>query len=117
MKTVTVSKQELLLKVIENREEHLKDYKEMMIEYKQKLIEALELMIEKNRVIQKNFDRTVSLQEPVNNVSDYDRIISMLGMSVADTIELDFHEYEQYVMNNWHWSSSFEISKTRYMSS
>ncbi|MCD6435926.1 MAG: hypothetical protein J7L15_06010 [Clostridiales bacterium] len=117
MKTVTVSKQELLTKVIENRDEHLKDYKEMMIEYKQKLIEALELMIEENRVIDKNFDRTISLQEPVNNVADYDRIISMLKMSVADTIELDFHEYEQYVMNNWHWSGSFEISKTRYMSS
>ncbi len=41
----------------------------------------------------------------------------MLEMSIDDEITLDFHEYEQYVLNNWHWSGNFNISKASYMDS
>ncbi len=117
MKNVKVSKIDLLAKVLHNRKVHEEEYKEMMITYKVKLIDALELLVDEAKDSDRGFTKSVNLSEPQNHADDYNRIISMLEMSIDNDITLDFHEYEQYVLNNWHWSGNFNVSKASYMDS
>jgi hypothetical protein len=58
--------------------------------------------------------RSVTLTEPSNQVKDYDRVITMLEMSVDDTITLDAQAFDRYVMDNWDWSRFALATTTAY---
>jgi len=58
--------------------------------------------------------RSVTLTEPSNHVKDYDRVITMLEMSVDDTITLDAQAFDRYVMDNWDWSRFALATNTAY---
>ena len=56
----------------------------------------------------------VSLPQPENHTKDYDRVIKMLEMCVNDTVELDEHTFQCYVMDDWTWKRSFLASNSNY---
>lgn len=114
MNEVTVQKTELLSVILKNKEEHLKEYKAMMIEFKKSLLLNLQDLIEINSTREKGFLKRITESEPENHEEDYNKIISMLQMSINDEIVLDNREYDKYVLNNWSWKESFEFSKTSY---
>jgi hypothetical protein len=58
--------------------------------------------------------RSVTLTEPSNHVKDYDRVITMLEMSVDDTIPLDAQAFDRYVMDNWDRSRFALATNTAY---
>ena len=58
--------------------------------------------------------RSVTLTEPSNHAKDYDRVITMLEMSVDDTITLDAQAFDRYVMDNWDWSRFALATNTAY---
>ena len=53
--------------------------------------------------------RSVTLTEPSNHAKDYDRVITMLEMSVDDTITLDAQAFD-----NWDWSRFALATNTTY---
>lgn len=115
MQTVNVNREELLKVVKANSIQHQKDYAVMIVEYKRELLMAMDALKEKTLEIDSGFSTVIDLTEPQNNSKEYDKVLSKLEMSVDEIIVLDDREYEQYVLDNWSWSSRFNLSKTSYL--
>ncbi len=86
----------------------------MMTAFKKDVIEKTERMLKENIKSDYNFVKSIFVTEPTSNEKDYERALSMLDMSVDDEIILDQNEYNQYVLNEWVWSNSFNHSKAAY---
>lgn len=116
MQQVKVNKSELLEKVKANREKHITDHAQAVENYwitvKGKLEDALATVEKKstNKVF-------VLENKPESHVDDYDQVLSMLEMSVEDTITLENHEYSQYVMDKWNWKAGFATTNAVYAAS
>src|SRR5207244_12882206 len=98
--TGKVKREELLTKVRSNRDAHRELFLKAQEGYRKLIIEELERMLadaREGRAIQ----RSVTLTEPSNHVKDYDRVITMLEMSVDETITLEAQDFDRYVMDNW----------------
>lgn len=117
--SVNVKRSELLEILKKNREQHKLDYKEAVEGYRGAKIKALEEALEKVKT-EENPEKTslnVSLNKPVNYVSEYTQIIDMLEMSVDEIINLDSDSFQAYIKDNWSWKRSFMLSNSSYMAS
>jgi len=56
----------------------------------------------------------ISFSKPENHAKDYQAVIKMIEMEVEDVIELDEHEFRQYVLNDWNWKDEFLTSNAMY---
>jgi len=103
MNTVKVKREELLAKVRSNRDAHRTLFLKAQEGYRKLVIEELDRMLQdaKDGL---SIRRSVTLTEPSNHVKDYDRVVTMLEMSVDDTITLDAQDFDRYVMDSWDWS-------------
>jgi hypothetical protein len=113
MNTVKVKREELLTKVQANRDAHRGLFLKAQEGYRKLVIEELDRMLadaKEGRPIQ----RSVTLTEPSNHIKDYDRVITMLEMSVDETIVLDAGEFDHYVMDSWDWSRFAQWTNTAY---
>ena len=114
MKTVKINKADLLDAIKFNRKKHQNEVLEAIKAYKQKALneyqEAIKLLQDTNKVSR------INLQEPVDKRDDYDRVIKMLEMSADAVIELDSHEFDQYVMDNWEWKNHAIFANSTYIS-
>jgi hypothetical protein len=116
LNTVKVKREELLTKVRTNREAHQSLFLKAQEGYRKLVIEELDHMLADAKaglVIR----RSVTLTEPSNHLKDYDRVITMLEMSVEDTITLDAQDFDRYVMDNWDWSRFALATNTAYAAS
>ena len=112
MKSVWIKKQDLLAKVKENRELHSKLYLEAVDGFKKAVVEKLELYLEDTK--KGKYHSSYHLEEPINQLADYDRVIAMLEMSINEDIELSDQEFDQYVLDNWHWKSMVSLRNSTY---
>lgn len=115
MQTVKVKREELLTKVQENRKSHRDLFEKAQEVYREEMISELDRMLEDAKRHLK-IRRSVSLPEPEDHTKDYDRIITMLVMSVDPVIELDQATFAMYVMDQWQWSASFAANTISYTS-
>lgn len=113
MKTVKVQKSQLLLKLQENFEKHKKEHFEAMKDRQQLIVATLEAELE-TFLSNKSYDgqENYHFPKPKSYVVDYQRAIQMVEMSVDSEIVLDQHEFDCYVMDNWHWKDGF-LAATR----
>lgn len=114
MNDIKVKKDELLAKLRANRETHSAQFEKAAAGYRKKVIEVLESRLKDARS-GKLPVLIFNLPMPVDQTSAYDRAIGMLEMSVEDIIELDEHDYQQYVLDEWNWSASVTASNTFYL--
>lgn len=123
MKEVTVDILQLLTKLQENREKHIKAYRETAEGWRQRAHkELLELSADLAELdfsgeevprlpktdLHDLFDR------PECHVRDYDRAIAMLQMSVEREVTISAREFDQFVNDEWDWSERFALSNTKY---
>lgn len=113
MRTITVKKNELFEKMKANRDQHRTIFLEAQEGYREAAIAELDKMLEEARS-GKRIRRIVSLVEPMDQTSEYDRAIAMLEMSVSDTIELSAEEFNCYVLDQWRWKDQFNVSNASY---
>lgn len=113
---ITNLKKESLLKFLsENRSEHRAIFEEAVEGYKKKAVELLEQHIA--RIKKSSLERvSVSIPVPVDHTRDYDRVISMIENTEDDVIELEEHEYAQYVLDDWAWQREFLTTNSAYSS-
>lgn len=114
MRTVTVKRDELLDVVKANRERHREIFLRAQEEFRKRAVEELEKRLADARD-GKHFDQHLGMIEPQDRTDDYDRIISMLEMTVADEIELTQDEYAAYVMDDWSWKRQWVASNSAYV--
>jgi hypothetical protein len=113
MNTVKVRREELLTKVRSNRDAHRELFLKAQEGYRKLVIEELDKMLADARD-RRPIQRSVTLTEPSNHIKDYDRVVTMLEMSVDETITLDAHDFDRYVMDNWDWSRFALSTNTAY---
>ena len=113
MNAINVKKSELLAVLRQNRAQHRKIFLEAQTGYRQQVIDELDSMLRDARD-GKKIRRSVTLIEPVDQTADYDRAIRMMEMSVDDVIQLEEHEFNSYVLDNWSWQKNFNASNARY---
>jgi len=119
---MTINTEELLAKVKENREKHIKDYDEACEEYRQAIVfEASEIvediksqmaaMTEAKKPTRLNV-QTSTLPVPKSYSKAYDRVISILTMEVHEEVCLTSEEHALFVMDEWDWQEEFQTSKS-----
>lgn len=113
MNSVEVKRQELLEKITANRNSHRELFLKAQEGYRKQVIEELDRMLH-DAQMGKNIRRSISLPEPQDHTADYDRTITMLEMSVDETIEITAGEFDMFVMDNWHWKAAAMQSNTFY---
>lgn len=119
---VSISRDELLAKLRENRTKHVETYEAAMEVYRLRLVTEFEA-----RLAQLDLSDTpeliaavetyVKLPKPEVHADDYDRAISMVNWHQGDTIELEEHQFAELVMDQWGWHKSFISNTTSYVSS
>lgn len=114
MKTVTVDKDKLLEVVKANRAKHREIFLQAQEEFRKRAIDELEQRLADARE-GKHFDQHLGMVEPVDRTQDYDRIISMLEMSVDDQVDLTQDEYAAYVMDDWSWKRQWVQANSAYV--
>ena len=113
MNSIKVRKSELLTVLRENREKHRAIFLEAAEGYKTAAIAELDSMLHDARV-GKKIRRSLSLIEPQDQTCDYDRAIRMMEMSQDEIIELEEHDFAQYVLDDWAWKRQFLHSNSAY---
>lgn len=110
---VTVKKDELLAAIKKNRSTHRETFLEAQKGYRAAVIEELDRMLKDARE-GRTIRRAVQLVEPQEHTKDYDRVIRMLEMSVADEIAITETQFSQYVLDEWGWTAAFVGSTSNY---
>ena len=125
MKSVTVSKVELLRAVAANREQHRSAFEIALNGFLAESQRELASLVEKvrNRDVRaaKSPFTTrgiyIDLPLPEDHTADYDRVLRMLAMSVDENIELSGQEFRSYVMDDWDWKEQWSASNSLYTDS
>jgi len=116
MDKVTVKKDELMKLVQKNRDGHKAIFDEAVEGYRK----AAEKLLEKHLAAIKKGSLTtvyVNMPRPVNHTKEYDRVIAMLQMSIADEIEVNEKDFAMYAMDDWSWKQEFLRTNSEYSSS
>ena len=113
MHAVTVNKDQLLGVLRENRDKHRSIFIEAQQGYREAVIHELDSMLADAKA-GKKIQRAITLREPVDQTADYDRVIRMMEMSVDTEIDLEEHEFNMYVLDEWSWKQNFTASNYAY---
>lgn len=113
MKTIKMSKTDLLDKIKENRDKHEALYLEAIEGYKDSLVKTLKKMLA-NAKANKEVEHFLTLEKPVNNLKDYDRAIAMLEVTIDTVIELDQNEFSNLFLDQWVWKDAFMATNSTY---
>lgn len=113
MDVVTVSKEALLDTLRTNREKHVGTFQQVLEDYRLQAVRLLEEHIARieNGAVEKVY---VSLPPPQNYEAEYDRAIAMVEWEQRETIELDAHTFNQWVMDEWAWKNAFNETVATY---
>lgn len=106
---VLVNKQELLVTVQKNAQEHDEIYKEAVEAWRVQIVKYHNKQI---RHIKKHGEEDANAamaipRQPISNATEYKRAIKMIEMSTMDELELTAQQFNQLVMDEWSWSGNF----------
>ena len=121
---VKVKRDELLIVLRKNREQHIKDYKEACAGYRQAALARIDeifsdLRAKINGLKEGQTIAIIGLQfglvVPVSHEKAYDQIIRMMEMSVDDEITLTCSQFGCFVMDDWDWKEQWSASNSMYL--
>lgn len=114
MDKITVSKDDLLVKLQENRDKHRTVFLDAWTGYSEEAQRILNdhLMMIRNGQVPRKIQ--IILAPPEDHTRDYDRVIGMLKMHQGDTFDLDEQMYAQYVDDDWSWKRAWLETSTQY---
>jgi hypothetical protein len=112
-----VSKVELLAKLEENKAKHIAAHEKAMAGWKRKMREATSratCMIDAGSLFV--FPQYLSelMRVPRSYIESYDRAIEMVGLSVAEYIELSANDFDRLINDNWEWRGDWDATNSHY---
>lgn len=113
MESVVVDKAKLLEKLKENRELHKREYDEAVIKHRDEVITELQKRLRDIEAGEK-IDLSFNLPTPREFLDSFDEAIAMLEWEQGETVELEQHDFQRYVMNKWEWRQQFQASTALY---
>lgn len=114
MNAIRVNKVTLLEKLRENRAKHRQQFDEAAEGYREKAIEVLTERLDEARK-GKLPAMVFHMPMPINQTAQYDRAIGMLEMSLDTEIDLEEHDFQQYVQDEWGWSAATTATNSAYL--
>jgi hypothetical protein len=108
-----MKKRDLLDILEKNRKEHRAIFVEAQAGFKNAVVKQLEERLKAARE-NRHVELFIRLNEPVDQTSDYDRVIKMLELSTEETVELNEQDFSQYVEDNWNWRHQFLVTNSAY---
>jgi len=114
MHTVRINKEEFIVRVRENRDNHRAVFEAALEGYRLRMQTELERRLHDLRKGRK-INQHLGLPEPEDHTDDYDRVLTMAEMSVDEIIELEADDFAMYVMDQWRWKQSFADSTAWYL--
>jgi hypothetical protein len=114
MNDVLVKKTDLIEILKKNRDAHRGVVEKAWDGYRAMMIEQLDAQLKRARNREK-VQMSVYLQTPVDHTADYDRVIGMLEMSIEENAELSEISYGRYVLDQWEWSASANLTNSMYL--
>lgn len=112
MKSVKVSKKELLAIVLANKALHEIEAKELLNRYKKDMIFILKDSLNDFENDRLNTPKLPT--KPSNYLDDYNSAIRILELSLDNEIVLDLTDFTHLVNDNWVWRTNFDMTKTMY---
>jgi hypothetical protein len=118
MNSVKINRTDLLAIVRTNKEKHVREFDQAVEDYKNAVIK----IAEENFALAKtgDLDEIVKIKPVPNKPNSYEtsytRAIRMLELSVDNEIELETHDFDQLVLDEWQWKASFSIMNSTYKS-
>lgn len=117
MNLITVDKTKLIAILKENKEKHVKIFKEAYEEYRREYIEYLREAMRLAQGPGRVSTPDDYPSEPRCYVKSYDLAIQMMEWSVDETISLSEQDFRRYVKDEWEWTDDFYLSNSSYSSS
>lgn len=105
LKTITVSKDELISKITVNLDKHQEEYNQSIIDRKAYAIEVLTEQLAESK--DGNVPEILTFDKVPNHSSEYETVIEMLTMSVDEEIEITYEQFKRYVRDEWEWKTEF----------
>lgn len=109
MEKIKVKRNDLVSILKKNREKHVNEYKEAVRQFRLRAVVALKKELDKAQN-GKKFETNLSMSRPTSHEKDYDLAIRMLEMTVEDVIVVDYHDFNNFVNDEWSWKPSFNNS-------
>ena len=118
MQSVKINRKELLKIVRENKTKHVAEYEEAVTDYKAGVIKLAKenLKLANSGELEKITRIKAAPQAPVSYEDNYNRAIRMLELSVDKVIELEEHDFNQLVLDEWAWKRTFTAMSASYKS-
>ena len=114
MKTVRVKRENLIETLEKNMKTHIEEYNKAYNEYRAAAEKALIEKLEEFKAMKTDEIRINHLPPPVSHEGDYEDNINMLKMSCDDVIELEQHEAQNLLLDNWQWSEDLHTTRAMY---
>lgn len=112
-RTITVDKTELITKIKENKDNHIKEYKKAVVAYKKEALKQLLALT--NKVKEGDMTIRLDLITPIDNSENYDKIIQMFEWDVNQEVELEQREFTEYVQDETDFAISAKFSNQSYL--
>jgi alpha-D-ribose 1-methylphosphonate 5-triphosphate diphosphatase PhnM len=111
---IRVNVKDLTDRIQENRDKHREEFEKAIVGFKIEAEEALEKALDRARkgLVQNVY---VSLTMPQDHTPDYDRVLTMLKMTVDDTLELTETDAARYVLDDWEWKQQWVTANASYL--
>lgn len=115
MDEVFISKDKLLKKIKKNREHHRETFEKALMGWHSRVIEELEKEISDAKK-GREFRTYFNFPQPTDHTPEYDAVIDQIEWSETDKIALDFHQFNQFVRDDWGWKQDFLSNTAMYVS-
>ena len=116
MNIIRISKQKLLTKLKENKEEHEKMYEMALSGWREQVVIRLEQALY-NAMKAIEYETDLELEPPTEHLGDYSEIIDRVEWNEEEVISLDLYEFNHFVRDSWDWMPDFLNTAYHYSSS
>lgn len=94
---IQVMKRDLIAKIKENKENHIKEFQQAVEDYKKEA--QLQLSAQTERLNKGELSLELKLITPINNSEKYEETIKMFEWDVNEAVTLTQHEFNEYVLD------------------
>jgi len=110
---VTINKANLIAKIVENRDAHIKEY-ELGVEAYRKEAEKQIKRFSKD-LKEGKLGLKIDLVSPVNRADEYNKVIEMFEWEVSDTVKLTQKEFNEYIHDDNSSAQSAKFFNSTYL--
>lgn len=97
-RVITVKKEELIAKILENKKKHQEEYLEALQNFRKDVEQALKGRLE--RLESGDYKKmSFNMEAPVDNSGEYDKLVEMFKWEIKSEVDLSQGEFNEYIFD------------------